>query len=183
MRENVNYTAELEAILFAAGNPVAISKLCELLGIGKPACRQQLSLLKEMYNSDRHGIMLIELNDNYQLATKPVFADIVRQSVVSVREMPLSPAAFEVLSVIAYNQPVTKGFIENVRGVDSSQIVNNLVDKQLVEEAGRMNVPGRPIQYKTTLTFLRSFGLSNLDQLPPLPGPDADGQISFEVLT
>ena len=173
-----NYVALIEAILFASGEPVHISKLAELISLDKTAVRQQLSNLNEKYNNKNSGIQLLELNDNYQISTKPEFAEKVKEAVIVNRETPLSPAAMEVISIIAYNQPVTKGFVEEVRGVNSSQIVNALVEKGLIEEAGRLNVPGRPITYKTTINFLRCFGLKNLDSLPPLPS-DIE-QLQFE---
>ena len=112
------------------------------------------------------------------MCTNPDFADYIKKALEIKKNIPLSQAAMEVLAIIAYNQPVTKSFVEQVRGVESSQIVNNLVEKGLVEEAGRLDVPGRPISYKTSINFLRCFGLSGLDKLPPLP--DENGQVMLD---
>ena len=182
-----DYTAVTEAILFAAGQPLHITKLAGILGLDKAATRQQLGLLKDKYDNG-HGIQLLELNDSFQLGTREEYANQVKEAVVANRETQLSPAAMEVISIIAYNQPITKGFIEEVRGVNSGQIVNALVEKGLVEEAGRLNIPGKPISYRTTPNFLRSFGLESLEQLPTLPAdPESredddtqlEGQIDF----
>ena len=118
------------------------------------------------------------LGESFQLVTKDRYAGLIRTALEIRRNTPLSQAAMEVLSIIAYNQPVTKSFVEQVRGVESGQIVNNLAEKGLVEEAGRLDVPGRPIAYRTTLQFLRCFGISSLEQLPPLP--DQSGQVMLD---
>ena len=112
------------------------------------------------------------------MCTNPDFADYIKKALEIKKNIPLSQAAMEVLAIIAYNQPATKSFVEQVRGVESSQIVNNLVEKGLVEEAGRLDVPGRPISYKTSINFLLCFGLSGLDKLPPLP--DENGQVMLD---
>ena len=109
-------------------------------------------------------------DSSYQMCTREEFGEQVRAALETKRSAPLSNAAMEALTIIAYNQPVSKGFVENVRGIDSSSVINNLVEKGLVEEAGRLDVPGKPIVYRTTSVFLRSFGLSSVADLPPLPG-------------
>jgi segregation and condensation protein B len=114
------------------------------------------------------------------MAVKPDYIDYIRMALETKKNTPLSPAAMEVLTIVAYNQPVTKGFIEHIRGIDSSSVVNSLVEKNLLEEAGRLDVPGKPIAYKTTSTFLRCFQLSSLDNLPVLPSND--GQVSFDEI-
>ena len=170
--------AQIEAILFAAGEPVEVEKLAEVLEIEPETVAQGIRLLQDDYDAEERGILLVKLDQSVQLVTKDIYADLIRAALEIRRNTPLSQAAMEVLSVIAYNQPVTKGFVEQVRGVESGQIVNNLVEKGLVEEAGRLDVPGRPISYRTTLHFLRCFGISSLDQLPALP--DQSGQVLLD---
>ena len=162
----VSYQARIEAILFAYGDPMPVSKLAEILGIDKAACWQQMEELQKQYQRKNRGIELIQMDDHVQLCTKKAFAQEIKKAIAVKRDLPLSPVSMEVLAIIAYNQPVTKGFIEQVRGVNSGQIVNNLVEKGLVEEAGRLDIPGRPISYRTTDVFLRTFDLKTLDDLP-----------------
>lgn len=173
-----NIAASIEAILFASGEPVSVQKISEALEIEEETVYKLLINLKDKYDDEASGIMLIELEDSFQLATKPAYAEPVRKVMEIKRNVALSNAAMEILAIIAYNQPVTKGFIEQIRGVDSSQTVNNLVEKGLVEEAGRLEVPGRPISYRTTVGFLRTFGLSSIEELPPLP--DESGQVMLD---
>ncbi len=164
-----NYISAIEAVLFACGEPVEISRLAEGLEIEKAALRQQLCEYQAELESDDRGFELIFLDDKVQLCSKPKYEQLIVTVASLKKNTPLSNAAMEVLAIIAYNQPVTKSFVEQVRGVESGQVVNNLVEKGLVEEAGRLNVPGRPITYKTTPNFLRTFGLSGLKDLPALP--------------
>lgn len=167
---DINYFAAIEAILFACGEPVEIERLAEVLSIDKAAVREQLNAYGASLETEDRGIRLLFLEDMVQLcAAEKYEAQIVQ--VANIRKnAPLSNAAMETLAVIAYNQPVTKSFIEQVRGVESGSVVNNLVEKGLVEEAGRLMVPGRPLIYRTTPNFLRCFGLSGLGDLPPVPG-------------
>ncbi len=139
-----------------------------------------VQLLVDRYESTGSALTVLKLGNSYQLAVKAEFFDYVRAALESKKNTPLSPAAMEVLTIIAYNQPVTKGFVEHVRGIDSSSVVNSLVEKNLLEEAGRLDVPGKPIAYKTTSAFLRCFQLSSLNDLPALP--DSDGQVSFDEI-
>ena len=161
----------VEAVLFAGGEPVEASRLCEITGLVKQELEQVISALEDRYKDPGSGIELLRLNDSYQLATKQEFAAYIKSALEIKKNSQLSPAALETLTIIAYNQPVTKGFVENVRGVDSSGVVNSLVEKDLLAEAGRLDLPGRPIAYKTTDNFLRAFKLSSLKDLPPLPEP------------
>lgn len=172
------YKAMMEAVLFASGEPVSRSRFALLFEVEEETVEQIASLLQDDYDKQERGILLLELSDSYQLVSKEQYADLIRDLLEVRRNAPLSQAAMEVLSIIAYNQPVTKSFVEQIRGVDSGQIVNNLAEKGLVEEAGRLDVPGRPIAYKTTLQFLRCFGLPSLEQLPPLP--DQSGQVMLD---
>jgi len=128
-----------------------------------------IKLLCDRYDDCGSGITIKKLDSSYQMCTRNEFAPQIRTALETKRNSPLSPAAMEALTIIAYNQPVSKGFVENVRGIDSSSVINNLVEKGLVEEAGRLDVPGKPIVYRTTAVFLRSFGLSSVAELPPLP--------------
>lgn len=170
----------VEAILFAHGEPIEAEKLCAAAGVEADMPEKLVQLLVDRYESTGSALTVLKLGNSYQLAVKAEFFDYVRAALESKKNTPLSPAAMEVLTIIAYNQPVTKGFVEHVRGIDSSSVVNSLVEKNLLEEAGRLDVPGKPIAYKTTSAFLRCFQLSSLDDLPALP--DSDGQVSFDEI-
>ncbi len=180
-REAVCYQAQLEAILFASGDPIPIARLADILGITPSACRQQLEVLAKIGQDPERGVELLFLEDAVQLATKAEFSESVQKALSHQRNLPLTPVAMEVLAIIAYNQPVTRGFIEQVRGVNSNQVVNTLLDKGLIEEAGRLNLPGRPISYRTTAGFLRSFSLQSLHDLPPIHLPDEEQLSLSEV--
>lgn len=162
--------AAAEAILFAAGDPVEPDKLAALLEVERAALPQLAELLNEAYAKNGNTLTVLKLAGSYQLAVRAEYYGWVKSALETKKNTPLSQAAMETLTIIAYNQPVTKGFVENIRGVDSSSIVNSLVEKNLLEEAGRLDIPGRPIAYKTTDTFLRCFSLESLDDLPELPG-------------
>ena len=160
----------IEAILFASGEPIEIYRLSEASGVDAGTLPSMIRLLNERYDDCGSGICIKKLDSSYQMCTREEYAEQVRSALETKRTAPLSNAAMEALTIIAYNQPVSKGFVENVRGIDSSSVINNLVEKGLVEEAGRLDVPGKPIVYRTTSVFLRSFGLSSTADLPPLPG-------------
>ena len=160
----------LEAILFASGEPIEIYRLSEASGVDAGTLPSMIRLLNERYEDCGSGICIKKLDSSYQMCTRDEYAEQIRAALETKRAAPLSNAAMEALTIIAYNQPVSKGFVENVRGIDSSSVINNLVEKGLVEEAGRLDVPGKPIVYRTTSVFLRSFGLSSTADLPPLPG-------------
>lgn len=170
----------VEAILFAHGEPIEAEKLCAAAGIEEDTLNKLIQLLSDRYESDESALTVLKLGNSYQLAVKADFIDYVRAALETKKNTPLSPAAMEVLTIIAYNQPVTKGFVEHIRGIDSSSVVNSLVEKNLLEEAGRLDVPGRPIAYKTTPAFLRCFQLTSIDDLPPLP--NTEGQVSFDEI-
>jgi segregation and condensation protein B len=159
----------IEAILFASGEPIEIYRLSEASQVDPGALSSMIKLLNERYDDCGSGICIKKLDSSYQMCTREEFAPQIRTALETKRSTPLSNAAMEALTIIAYNQPVSKGFVENVRGIDSSSVINNLVEKGLVEEAGRLDVPGKPIVYRTTPVFLRSFGLSSVAELPPLP--------------
>ena len=162
----------IEAILFASGEPIEIYRLSEASGVDVGTLPSMLRLLNERYEDCGSGICIKKLDSSFQMCTREEYAEQIRTALETKRTAPLSNAAMEALTIIAYNQPVSKGFVENVRGIDSSSVINNLVEKGLVEEAGRLDVPGKPIVYRTTPVFLRSFGLSSTADLPPLPGQD-----------
>lgn len=161
--------AAIEAILFAAGEPIHIKKLAEVMELDIEEIQQVLLNLEAQLDERQSGICLVKMQDKYQLCTRTEFAEQVRAVLDIRRNTPLSQAAFEVLAVVAYNQPVTKSFVEQVRGVDCSGVMSTLCQKGLIEEKGRMDLPGRPLIYGTTPEFLRCFCISSLDELPPLP--------------
>jgi len=158
----------VEAVLFASGEPVDLLRLTEAADIDAETLSSIITLLNERYDDYGSGICIKKLDGSYQMCTREKFAPNIRTALETKRAAPLSNAAMEALTIIAYNQPVSKGFVENVRGIDSSSVINNLAEKGLVEEAGRLDVPGKPIVYRTTPVFLRSFGLSSIAELPPL---------------
>ena len=160
----------IEAILFASGDPIEIYRLSEASGVDVGTIPRLVRLLNERYDDCGSGLCIKKLDSSYQMCTREEFAPMIKTALETKRSTPLSNAAMDTLTIIAYNQPVSKGFIENVRGIDSSSVVNNLVEKGLIEEAGRLDIPGKPIVYRTTPVFLRSFGLASTDDLPILPG-------------
>lgn len=162
--------AAMEAVLFSCGDPVEPDRLAASIGVEKGALSQLADLLNAAYEENGSSLTVLRLSSCYQLASRTEYMSFVKAAADNRKNIPLSAAAMEVLTIIAYNQPVTKSFVEHVRGVDSSSVVNSLAEKNLVEEAGRLDVPGRPIAYKTTPVFLRCFGLSGLEELPELPG-------------
>lgn len=171
----------LEAVLFASGEPVDLCRLAQSCGIDAGAVPTMINLLNERYDDCGSGLCIKNLDGNYQMCTREQFAPQIREALETKRSTPLSNAALEVLTIIAYNQPVSKGFVENVRGTDSSSVVNNLVEKALIEEAGRLDVPGRPLVYRTTHNFLRCFGLGSLSELPPLADFQPSRQLEFDL--
>ena len=170
MSQNVNRCrADVEAILFASGEPMSVSRIAQALDIDEETVSRLCEDLRQEYEMRKGGIHLVRLEDSYEFCTAKASADAVRAALSLRRNTPLSQAALEVLAVVAYNQPVTKSFIEQVRGVDCSGVVSTLVEKGLVEERGRLELPGRPLLYGTTKNFLRCFSISDLGELPELP--------------
>ncbi len=168
--------AAVEAILFASGEPVELDKIAEVLQIEPEVCEQIILNLSAKLDESNSGICVLKLNNMYQLSSRTEFADVIRDVLELRKNTPLSPAAFEVLAVIAYNQPVTKSFIEQIRGVDCSGVIATLCQKKLIEEKGRLDLPGRPLIYGTTSDFLRCFSISSLDELPELPEKNIDDE-------
>ncbi len=162
-----------EAVLYAGGEPISIDRLSQVFEITPVKVVKIMDALGEKMKNNGSGLELLRLENTYQLATKTEFADYIKKAFDMRRRTPLSSAALEVLAVVAYNQPVTKSFIEQVRGVDCSGVVSTLVEKGLIEERGRLELPGKPLLYGTTKNFLRCFSLSDLTELPPLPESQA----------
>lgn len=159
----------VEAILFAAGEPVELQRIASIFEIEPELADRILYNLAAELDERNSGICLLRLGDKFQLSSRTEYAEIIRDFLELRKNTPLSQAAFEVLAVIAYNQPVTKSFVEQVRGVDCSGVITTLCQKKLIEERGRLDLPGRPLLYGTTPDFLRVFGISSLEELPPLP--------------
>lgn len=172
-----------EAVLFAAGEPVDIDKFSTVFDVDNETVEKVMDMLADRLDASGSAIKLVRLDFSYQLCTRKEYAEHIRSVLDLRRKTPLSQAAFEVLSVIAYNQPVTKAYVEQVRGVDCSGVVSTLVEKGLLEEKGRLELPGRPLLYGTTQNFLRCFGLKNLDELPEVPEDDtisdSNGQLKI----
>lgn len=185
----------VEAVLFACGTPTEVVKIAEALEITSEKAEELLQSLMEDYSKRGSGIKIVKLGKSYQMCTEKEYADIIRTVLDLRRNTPLSQAAMEVLAIIAYNQPVTKAFVEQIRGVDCSGVVSSLVARELIEERGRLELPGRPLIYGTTENFLRCFNVSDISELPPLPQKNNDeaddsksensnesDQVSFEEL-
>lgn len=162
-------TSAFEAVLFSGGEPQSIDRFSQVFDITPEKVVKVMETLEKSLNEQKSGLELLRLDNTYQLATKAEYADYIKKMFDIRRRTPLSPAALEVLAVVAYNQPVTKSFIEQVRGVDCSGVVTTLVEKGLIEERGRLELPGKPLLYGTTKNFLRCFGINDLSELPPLP--------------
>jgi len=159
----------IESILFVSGEPVALSRLAAVLGISGFDVETAANRLRDRYSFDRRGIRLVKMDDAIQLCSSPEYADYIRLALETRKPPQLSQPALEVLAIIAYFQPVTRVYIEQIRGVDSAYTVGLLIDRKLIEPCGRLAVPGRPIVYRTTPAFLRTFGLESLQELPELP--------------
>ena len=159
----------LEAILFASGEAVERSRLARVLECDLHTVELLIQRLRLRYQSYESAIDIVSLDSAYQMCTAPEYGSVIRAALELRRAAALSQASLEVLSIVAYNQPVTRALIEQVRGVDCSSLIRSLTEKRLIEEAGRMNIPGKPIVYKTTANFLRCFGITATDQLPALP--------------
>lgn len=173
--------AQLEAVLFAVGEPVEIPKLADCLEIDEETLSDVAEHLRAELDERGSGLCILRLDNKYQLCTRIKYADYVRRALEVRKNAPLSNAAFEVLAIVAYNQPVTKSFVEQIRGVDCSGVMTSLVNKNLIEEKGRLDLPGRPLLYGTTPEFLKCFCISSLSELPALPGSEQpETQITME---
>ncbi len=172
--------AAVEAILFASGEPVELDKIAEVLEIEPDVCEQVILNLSAKLDERNSGICVLKLDNMYQLSSRTEYAEVIRDVLELRKNTPLSAAAFEVLAVIAYNQPVTKSFVEQIRGVDCSGVISTLCQKKLIEEKGRLDLPGRPLVYGTTPDFLRCFSISSLDELPDLPQKEIETENNNE---
>lgn len=162
-------TGGLEAMLLAHAEPVETERLADALRLDPERTEQLLQRLQQRYDEEESGLALLRFDGGrWQMTTRPYYGELVKRILDTRRNAPLSPAALEVLAVIAYNQPVSRSFIEQVRGVDSSSTVTKLLEKGLIEEAGRLDLPGKPVAFQVTDNFLRVFGLGSLRDLPPL---------------
>ncbi len=175
-------TGALEAMLFAHAEPVETERLADALRLSAQDTEELLHGLQQRYDEQESGLAILHFEpDRWQMTTRPYYGEVVKRVLDTRRNAPLSPAALEVLAVIAYNQPVSRSFIEQVRGVDSSSTVTKLLEKGLIEEAGRLDLPGRPVAFQTTDTFLRVFGLGGLKDLPPLHDEVAEDAAAGDV--
>ncbi len=181
MNNTEKIISSIEAMLFAAGDPVEVTKLADILEIDVETAEKMLGYLSAQYDERNSGIMLIRIENKYQLCTREEYNEEVRKLMEIKKNAPLSNAAFEVLAIIAYNKSVTRSFVEQVRGVDCSGPISSLVQKGLIEEKGRLDLPGRPLVYGTTDRFLRCFSLNSLDDLPELPKSDEVEQITQDT--
>jgi len=172
--------SSIEAILFAAGDSVPIARLSLILEASEKDIEDAAAILEKRYEDENRGIRILRLDRNLQMCSAPEYADVISRVLEQRKPSRLSQAALETLSVVAYFQPVTRSYIEQMRGVDSSYTISVLEDKGLIEVGGRMDVPGRPLVFKTTDVFLRTMGISELSQLPPLP--DMSGGEGIEKL-
>ena len=169
--------ATIEAVLFAAGDAIELERLADIVDVDKKSLREILKKMIDEYNYERRGIHIIRMEDSYQLCTRGEFSEYVSRLAEPPKMMNLSNAALEVLAIVAYKQPVTKSSIEHIRGVNCDYIVNRLIERNFIEEKGRLDAPGRPILFGTTQHFLRIFGISELEDLPDF---DSLGQTAEE---
>ncbi|MEG0913041.1 MAG: SMC-Scp complex subunit ScpB [Oscillospiraceae bacterium] len=175
------YKGAVEAVLFAVGEPISAEKISLALDIDKNDVVSLINEIKNDCDDLERGVCVLQFDDRYQMATRPMFADFVTRALDNRRNTPLSQAAMEVLAIIAYNQPVSRSFIDQIRGVDSNSAVSSLVAKNLVCEAGRLELPGRPIAFKTTDNFLRCFGIAGTAELPPIHGDEIEYSLSANI--
>ena len=179
-REMKEIEAAVEGILFASGEPVAVDRICVALDMDRPTVALVLQRLQDYYSYERRGIRLLKMEDSYQLCSAPEYGDQIRKAFEIRKPAKLSQPALEALTIIAYYQPTTRAYVDQIRGVDSSYTVGLLLDRHLIEECGRLQVPGRPRLYRTTQSFLRAFHLNSLEDLPQMPGLEADGQMRLD---
>ncbi|MDD6090109.1 MAG: SMC-Scp complex subunit ScpB [Candidatus Limivicinus sp.] len=192
----------IEAILFAAGDSVPIARLSLIIGVGEDEVERCAKELQDDYSFNRRGMRILRLDNKLQMCSAPDYAGYISKILEQRKPPMLSQAALETLAIVAYFQPVTRAYIEQVRGVDSSYTVGALQERGLIEECGRLEVPGRPSVFRTTDVFLRTMGISSLTELPPLPEvsasegmeklkdaidklqtPEAGAQLSFNEVT
>lgn len=172
----------IEGILFAAGEPVPVERICLTLGQDRETVDSVCQRIADFYSYERRGIRVVRLENSWQMCSAPEQAAYIRKTLENRKPAKLSQPALEVLAIIAYFQPVTRAYIEQVRGVDSSYTVGLLLERELICEAGRLAVPGRPMQFRTTKNFLRSFGLASLNDLPEPPtATQEEAQLTLQL--
>ena len=171
----------IEAILFAAGERVEISRLSAVLELDASEIETAVDALADQLAFERRGVRIIRLEQGYQMVSSGEMADYITKTLETRKPPKLSSSQLETLTIIAYYQPATKAMVEQIRGVDSSYSVSALLNKKLIEESGRLNVPGRPILYRTTPDFLRTFGISSLEELPEIDKVDLGEPIQEEI--
>jgi segregation and condensation protein B len=174
--------AAIEGILFASGEPVSVERICVAMNMDRATVELVLQKLTDYYAYERRGMRLIKMEDNYQMCSAPEYGELIRKAFEVRRPAKLSQPALEVLTIIAYYQPTTRAYVDQIRGVDSSYTMGLLQDRHLIEECGRLQVPGRPRLYRTTQAFLRAFHLNSLDDLPEMTGLEEDGQMRLDEL-
>ena len=174
--EEAEIKRAIEAILFAAGDPVGVDRMAIAIGAGRDQIEENLKALMDAYSFERRGMRIIRLEDAYQMVSAQELSEVISRALETRKPPKLSASALETLTVIAYYQPTTKAFVEQIRGVDSSYTISALLNKKLIEEQGRLSVPGRPILYGATPDFLRTFGIASLDDLPEVDLPKAQTQ-------
>ena len=167
----------IEGILFASGEPVQIDRICVALELDRPTVEKVLQKLADYYAYERRGIRLIRIEESWQLCSAPDYAEIIRKAFEIRKPAKLSQPALEVLTIIAYYQPTTRAYVDQIRGVDSTYTMSLLQERGLIEECGRLQVPGRPHLYRTTKQFLRAFHLTSLEDLPEMPDLGGEGQM------
>ena len=169
--------AAIEGILFASGEPVHVDRICMALEMDRPTVEKVLQKLMDYYAYERRGIRLLRMEDSWQMCSSPDHADVIRRAFEIRKPAKLSQPALEVLTIVAYYQPTTRAYVDQIRGVDSSYTMGLLLERKLIEECGRLQVPGRPHLYRTTKQFLRAFHLTSLEDLPEMPDLGGDGQM------
>ena len=174
--------AAIEGILFSSGEPVSVDRICVAMDMDKATVELVLQKLADYYAYERRGMRLLRMEDSYQLCSAPDYADVIRKAFEIRKPAKLSQPALEVLTIIAYYQPTTRAYVDQIRGVDSSYTVGLLLERHLIEECGRLQVPGRPRLYRTTQAFLRAFHLRSLDDLPEMPSMEGDGQMRLDEM-
>ena len=182
--DNKNIQCAIEGILFAAGEPVKTSKLAAVLETDIEAVEEAVRVLKYNYDAEIRGVMIIEIDGGYQLCSRPEYYSYIQEILGEQRRQALSNAAMEALAIIAYKQPITRGQVEYIRGVNSDGAINRLVERDLIEEKGRLDAPGRPILYGTTQNFLRCFCLKNPQDLPEVDFSELSNEYEqYEIKT
>lgn len=177
----MNIETIIEAVLFASGEPVPIKRFCMLLDKSENEVIGAAKRLADEYVFHQRGIRLVRLENTFQMCSAPEYYDYIRRALEARKPPRMSAASIEVLTIVAYHQPVTRMYIEQIRGVDSSYTVGVLTERGLIEPCGRLDVPGRPVIYKTTAEFLRVFGLSSLDELPKLSEQSEEAMINEQL--